>query len=86
MTFESELLWLASIPYLERGFAGKPAAVPWRNVTDQSFDHATSCHFRSLVDHDYYQSGCLHHARFLATRKEFWERVVVHDIGILPGS
>ena len=79
-TFAVEVQRLAVIPYLERGFVGTPAQTPQRGVTDNTFDYATSLHFKSLEDHEFYQAKCEIHARFVATCKTYWERVVVHDM------
>ncbi|MEI6235525.1 MAG: Dabb family protein [Planctomycetota bacterium] len=79
-TFESEVKLLTQIPYLERGYAGIPADTERRAVTDHSFDYATSLHFKSLADHDYYQKECPAHARFVAACKTFWDRVSIHDV------
>jgi Stress responsive A/B Barrel Domain len=81
--FSSEVRLLAKIPYLERGYVGTPAQTERRAVVDDSFDFATSLHFKSLEDHEFYQTKCEHHARFVAACKSFWERVVVHDIAPL---
>jgi len=37
-------------------------------------------HFKSLEDHEFYQTKCEHHARFVSTCQSLWERVVVYDI------
>ena len=79
-TFESEVKLLAQIPYLERGFAGVPAATEHRSVTDHSFDYSTSLHFKTLADHEYYQKECPAHKRFVAACLPFWDRVVIHDV------
>jgi hypothetical protein len=71
------------IAYLERGFVGTPAATERRPVTDHSFDYATSLHFRTMADHEFYQQGCPDHARFVAECKTCWERVVVYDVAPL---
>ena len=81
--FESEVQRLARISYLERGFVGKVAPTEERPVTDHSFDYATSLHFKTMEDHEFYQKECLDHARFVATCKAFFERVVVYDISPL---
>lgn len=78
-TFEREVRRLSQIPYLERGFVGPPAATEKRPVTDHSFDSAISLHFKTLADHDFYQRECQDHARFVATCKGFWERVIIFD-------
>lgn len=78
--FEEALARLTRISYLEAGWAGPSAATPTREVTDKSFDYATSLHFKSLADHEYYQTQCPDHAAFVAACKHFWVKVVVHDI------
>ena len=82
-TFETEVKLLAAIPYLERGFAGKPAPTEHRPVTDHSFDYATSLHFKSLADHEYYQKECPAHARFVAKCRPFFAKVIVYDVSPL---
>ncbi|BCU78408.1 Dabb family protein [Luteolibacter sp. LG18] len=82
-TFDEEIRRLASLPYLERGHVGTPAATEVRAVTDHSFSYATSLHFKSLEDHDFYQKECPDHARFVATCRTFWERVVIYDLAPL---
>ena len=74
--FESELCLPAQSECLAWGGVGKPAATKPRPVTDHTFDFATSFYFKSLADHDRYQSECPDHARFVEACKEFWERVV----------
>jgi stress responsive alpha/beta barrel protein len=81
--FDSEVRRLAQIPYLERGYVGTPAETEHRPVTDHSFDFATSLHFKSLEDHEFYQTKCQDHARFVAACKSFWERVVIYDVAPL---
>lgn len=81
--FESEVKLLSQIAYLERGYAGKPAPTEVRPVTDHSFDYATSLHFKTLADHDFYQKECRNHARFVSKCTAFFERVIVYDIAPL---
>jgi len=81
--FDTEVRRLAKISYLERGYVGTPAQTERRPVTDHSFDYATSLHFKSLEDHNFYQSKCPDHARFVNTCKPFWERVVIYDFAPL---
>ena len=81
--FASEVRLLAKIPYLASGFVGTPAGTEPRSVTDHSFDFATSLHFKTLEDHEFYQAKCEHHARFVAACRSFWERVVIYDIAPL---
>lgn len=79
-TFETEVRRLSQIPYLERVFVGPPAPTEKRPVTDHSFDYATSLHFKTLADHEFYQKECLDHARFVSTCGTFWERVIIYDV------
>ena len=59
---------------------GTPAQTERRSVADHSFDYATSFHFKSYEDHQFYQSQCPEHARFVAICASFWERVVIYDV------
>ena len=54
--FDSEIRRLAQIPYLERGYVGTPAETEHRSVATHTFDFATSLHFKTLQDHEYYQT------------------------------
>ena len=78
-TFESELRRLETIDYLERGVVGSPAPTQERPVTDHSFDFAACLIFKTMTDHDFYQSDCPDHTRFVSTCKAFWDRVVIYD-------
>lgn len=78
-TFETELAKLPRISYLARGFAGKPAPTEERPVTDHSFDYSLSLEFKTMEDHEFYQKDCKEHAHFVATCKDFFNRVVVYD-------
>ena len=77
--FESELAKIAALDYLAFGFAGKPAATEPRPVTDHSFGYTLALRFKTLADHDFYQSECPAHKRFIETCRDFWSRVVVYD-------
>lgn len=81
--FVSELRRLVQIPYLERGYVGTPGPTEQRPVTDHSFDYAISLHFRTIEEHDFYQTDCPDHARFVTACKPLWERVVVYDVSPL---
>ena len=78
-TFETELRALPAIDYLAHGSIGKPAPTPHRPVTDHSFSWSLSLHFKTLADHDFYQTGCPQHKRFVEACKTFWDRVVIYD-------
>lgn len=84
-TFDTEIRHLARLPYLERGYVGTQAPTEARPVTDKTFDYATALHFKSLADHEHYQTHCEVHARFIATCRTYWLRVVVQDMAPLDG-
>jgi hypothetical protein len=56
---------------------GTPAATD-RPVIDRSYDHALTCIFESMADHDAYQ---LHpaHKDFIENCAPLWERVLIYD-------
>jgi hypothetical protein len=81
--FATEVRRLAQVSYLERGYVGTPAETERRPVTDHSFDFAISLHFKSLEDHEFYQTKCPDHSRFVAICKSFWERVLIYDVAPL---
>jgi TolB protein len=85
-TFDTEIRHLARLPYLARGYVGTQAPTEARPVTDKTFDYATALHFKSLADHEHYQTRCEVHARFIATCHTFWQRVVVQDMAPLETS
>ncbi len=79
-TFATELRRLAQIAYLEQCHVGPPAALEKRPVVDNSYDFGLHVEFKTLADHDFYQTKCPDHARFVNTCKPLWARVVVYDI------
>ena len=78
-TFEAEVSKLPRIPYLAQGVVGKPAPTEERPVTDHSFDFSLHLRFKTMADHEHYQSGCEHHQRFVKICKPFFDRVIVYD-------
>jgi hypothetical protein len=78
-TFETELARLLTIDSLVHGFVGKPAPTEPRPVTDHSFSYSLLLQFKTMQDHDFYQTECPIHRRFVETCKGLWERVVVYD-------
>ena len=78
-TMAAELEKVTQIPYLTGGAFGKPAATEERPVTDHSFDFSLHLAFKTMADHEHYQAGCEHHARFVKICKPFFDRVVVYD-------
>ena len=78
-TFEAGLDSLFEIPQVAAGRRAVPAAVEIRPVVDQSWHYALAMEFASIADHDIYQEHP-DHQRFVNTFKEWWEKVVVHDL------
>ena len=78
-TFEAELQRLTKLSYLARCQFGQPAALEKRPVVDSSYDFGLQVEFKTLADHDFYQKQCPDHARFVATCKSLWEKVVIYD-------
>jgi len=78
-TFERGLAMLFDIPQVAGGRWSVPAAVEIRPVVDQSWDYALAMEFATLADHDTYQAHD-DHTRFVNTFKDWWEKVVVHDL------
>jgi hypothetical protein len=56
-TFETELMHLLEIDYLEHGFVGKPADTEKRPVCDHSFSYSLTLHFKNMQDHVFYQNS-----------------------------
>jgi hypothetical protein len=77
--FEAELKLVSQISYLGAGFVGKPAATQERPVTDHSFDFSLSLQFKTMADHDFYQTDCKDHQRFVDGCKPFFGKVIVYD-------
>jgi len=77
--FEAELKLLPQISYLASGFVGKPAPTQERSVTDHSFDYSLSLQFKTMADHDFYQTDCKDHQRFVDACKPLFAKVIVYD-------
>jgi len=79
-TFERELKLVTKINYLAHAWVGKSADVPPRPVCDQSFDWSLIVQFKKNADHDFYQTDCADHKRFVETCKTFWSKVIIYDM------
>ena len=66
-------------PSVASGNWGVPAATKERPVTDKSWDYSLYLSFDSIEDHNAYQVHPNHDA-FVATCKDFWEKVIVMDV------
>lgn len=79
--FERRLSELFHIRWVTGGAWGVPAKVEPRPVCDQSWDYALVMEFANLEGHDAYQSDEAH-LEFVDTFRDWWEKVVVHDLEI----
>jgi hypothetical protein len=77
-SFRQEVARLGEIPLMQAFYLGTPAGVPARPVIDLTFSYAITCVFRSVAEHDLYQSHPVH-LEFIARCKEWWDRVQVYD-------
>ena len=80
VVFEKGLADLFGIDEVAGGMWGGSADTPERPVTDKTFDYALSLEFDSLDDHNVYQDHPDHDV-FVAAFKDWWERVLVMDVG-----
>ena len=77
--FEKGLADLLGITEIAEGTWGPSAQTPERPVTDKSFDYALSLKFDSVEKHNIYQDH-VDHDVFLATFKDWWDKVLVMDV------
>jgi hypothetical protein len=77
--FEKALAGLFKMDLVAGGRWAVPAKVEIRPVVDQSWDYALSMQFRSLEDHDAYQTHPSHKA-FIEAYREWWAKVLVTDL------
>lgn len=80
-TFEIGMTKLAQSATIESGRWGKPAETEERPVTDHSWSYGLSFKFATMEDHFNYQGDDPHHVEFVETFKEWWEKVLVMDLG-----
>jgi Stress responsive A/B Barrel Domain len=79
--FRDELALVTKIPYLGLAVMGQPCTeAPARPVTDKSWDWNLVLRFDSMKDHDFYQTDCQDHIRFVDTCKPLWDKVIVYDM------
>ena len=76
--FLAEVRRLGAIKSIDRIYAGPPATIAKRDVTDRSFDVALTIVFRDGPAHDAYQVDPVHQA-FVERNKAFWTRVQIFD-------
>lgn len=77
--FEKGLAELLTLPGLERGLWGRPAAVEERPVVDLSWDYSLSMTFTDVAAQNSYQDDPDHLA-FINTHKPKWQKVLVMDM------
>lgn len=61
---------------------GKPAATKDRDVVDHSFAYSLFLQFKTIAEHDVYQSHPAHRV-FIDKYSHLWKRVVVYDNELL---
>lgn len=79
--FEAGMSRLMESVTLDSGCWGQPAATQERPVTDHSWDYGLSFKFATLDDHERYQGGDPHHQKFVETFQDWWDKVLVMDLG-----
>ena len=77
--FEHRLAELCQIRWVTDGRWAVPAEVEARSVVDQSWDYALTMEFANTEGLDAYQVDEIH-LEFISTFKDWWEKVVVHDL------
>lgn len=77
--FEHRLGELCQIRWVTDGRWAVPAEVEARPVVDQSWDYALTMEFANTEGLDAYQVDEVH-LEFISTFKDWWEKVVVHDL------
>lgn len=78
--FETGLEALCKSPHIAESHWGGPAPTVSRPVTDHSFHYGISLKFASMAEHDLYQEADPIHDEFIATFKDWWEKVLVMDL------
>lgn len=77
--FERHIAELFEIRWVTGGRWSVPANVEIRPVVDQSWDYALAMEFANVEGHDAYQID-EYHIEFVARFKDWWEKVVIHDL------
>jgi hypothetical protein len=78
--FEAGLEKLTTSEFIARHHYAKPAETAQRPVTDHSWSYAISFQFSTMADHDAYQENDPVHDEFIASYKDWWEKVLVMDL------
>ena len=68
---------LVKVSSIYKSYFGPPAKTP-REVVDNSYDFALSCHFKNKEDQDAYQIDPIH-LKFIEDYKDLWKEVIVYD-------
>jgi len=80
VVFEKGMADLFGIDAVAGGIWGASSETAERPVTDKTFDYAISMDFDSIAKHDEYQVHPEHDA-FVSTFKDWWEKVLIMDVG-----
>jgi len=80
-TFRRGLKTLLTIPVVAAGWFGEPAKTEKRAVSETDWDLVLVLHFRTIKDHDAYQTHPTHLA-FIELCKPMWTKVRVVDAAL----
>lgn len=76
--FEKGLESLIEIPLVIDGYFGKPADTH-RSIVDRTYSYGLTLHFKSIIEHDLYQSDPTHQD-FVTNNSAKWKRVLIYDL------
>ena len=76
--FEKGLESLITISLVKDGYFGKPADTN-RSVVDRTYSYGLTLQFKSIIEHDLYQSDPAHQD-FVAKNSGKWNKVLIYDL------
>jgi len=83
--FEKGVSTLVNTAGLKFSHIGTPAATS-RDVIDHSYNYNLLLVFENTAAHDAYQTTDAVHQQFIATCKQYWEKIIVYDVLNLSGD
>ena len=73
---------LLTISSIESGHIGVPAATEARDVVDHSYAFSYNVRFKTMADHDSYQTDPVH-LKFIEECEDLWSEVKVYDYNLV---
>ena len=73
---------LLTIESIDSGHIGVPAATEARDVVDHSYAFSYNVRFKSIADHDSYQTDPVH-LKFIEECQDLWSSVKVYDYNLV---